>query len=152
MDGKTHDAGSVASLKRVKSAIRVANAVRLHTLHTLIVGEQATEFSIEMGFQQEDLHAVESVQKWSTWFNNSCQPNFRRNVLPNASSTCGPYKPILDKHLQTTEKRYNKHVSKYSHDTIGMIAIDSKGNIAGGTLTNGATFKIPGYITEIKLN
>ena len=32
------------------------------------------------------------------------------------------------------------------HDTIGMIVIDNKGNIAAGTTTNGASHKIPGYV------
>ena len=59
--------GSVASMKRIKSAIKVANAVRLYTSHTLLVGESATRFAIDMGFKQEDLHALESVQKWSNW-------------------------------------------------------------------------------------
>lgn len=141
IDGRTHDAGSVASIKRIKSAIKLANAVRLYTTHTLLVGEQATRFAIDMGFKQVDLHAVESVQKWSNWFNNSCQPNFRKNVLPDPTKSCGPYKPIQEE-LNTDKKRFN---NKYtSHDTIGMIAIDSKGNIAGGTSTNGASFKIPG--------
>ena len=57
----------MASLKGIKSAIRVANAVRLFSYHTLIVGEEATRFGIEMGFKQEDLHSLESVKKWLNW-------------------------------------------------------------------------------------
>ncbi len=32
-----------------------------------------------------------------------------------------------------------------NHDTIGMVAIDANGNVASGTSTNGASFKISGY-------
>jgi len=39
--------------------------------------------------------------------------------------------------------------SKDNHDTIGMIAIDSKGRIAGGTSTNGWSHKVPGYVCSI---
>lgn len=35
-------------------------------------------------------------------------------------------------------------VDRYNHDTIGMVAIDNNGDIAAGTSTNGAKFKIPG--------
>jgi len=35
-------------------------------------------------------------------------------------------------------------VDSKNHDTIGIIAIDHEGNIAAGTSTNGAKFKIPG--------
>lgn len=31
---------------------------------------------------------------------------------------------------------------------VGMIVIDKNGNIAGGTSTNGASHKIPGYETR----
>ena len=33
-----------------------------------------------------------------------------------------------------------------NHDTIGMIALDDNGHVAAGTSTNGASFKIPGYV------
>jgi len=33
------------------------------------------------------------------------------------------------------------------HDTMGIIALDVNGNVASGTTTNGATFKIPGFVT-----
>ena len=145
MDGVTHDAGAVANLKRIKNAIGVARAVMDYTKHTFLVGESATQFAIDMGFQQEDLHAVESAQKWIDWFNNSCQPNFRLNVSPDPERYCGPYKPITDRFDMSKVKRFNKNVSAKSHDTIGMIAIDSKGDIAVGTSTNGASHKIPGY-------
>lgn len=35
---------------------------------------------------------------------------------------------------------------KFNHDTIGMVAIDKNGDIGAGTSTNGAKFKIPGYV------
>jgi isoaspartyl peptidase/L-asparaginase-like protein (Ntn-hydrolase superfamily) len=57
---------------------------------------------------------------------------------------CGPYKPIENRFDLNKVKRFNKNVSDKSHDTIGMIAIDSNGDIAVGTSTNGASHKIPG--------
>ena len=38
--------------------------------------------------------------------------------------------------------------SEQNHDTIGVLAIDTKGHIAAGTSTNGAKFKIPGRIGD----
>jgi N4-(beta-N-acetylglucosaminyl)-L-asparaginase len=165
MDGRTHDAGAVAGLKRIRSAIKVAKAVMDYTKHTFLVGEAATQFAIDMGFQQQDLHAIESLNKWIDWFNNSCQPNFRMNVVPDPTKYCGPYKPVTDtaratmsnhgmnshamaKMTKSSNKRFNQHVSEHSHDTIGMVAIDSKGNLAAGSSTNGATHKIPGYFSS----
>ena len=37
------------------------------------------------------------------------------------------------------------------HDTIGMISLDSNGNMAAGTSTNGLQFKIPGRVADSAL-
>ena len=36
-----------------------------------------------------------------------------------------------------------RRVSRKSHDTISMVAIDRHGNIAAGSSTNGASHKVP---------
>jgi N4-(beta-N-acetylglucosaminyl)-L-asparaginase len=143
MDGLTHNAGSVAGMKRIKNAISVARAVMNYTRHTLLIGEAATRFATDMGFKQEVLHSIESMKKWIQWKENNCQPNFRINVSPDSSKNCGPYQP-LEKAFQAN--RYNS--DSQSHDTIGMIAINSAGNIAVGTSSNGATHKVPGRVGD----
>lgn len=148
MDGSTHNAGSVAGLKRVKNGISVARAIMNYTKHTLLVGDSATQFAIEMGFKQEDLHSVESMKRWIEWYQTNCQPNFRTNVSPDPTTSCGPYKPAYGKSEQQEKQKQKKNslFSEKSHDTIGMIAINSAGSIAVGTSSNGATHKVPGYI------
>jgi N4-(beta-N-acetylglucosaminyl)-L-asparaginase len=143
MDGRTHDVGAVAGLKNIRSAISVARAVMNYTTHTLLVGDAATKFAIEMGFKYEETHSVESMQLWIDWYKRSCQPNYRINVEPNPSTSCGPYFP--SNAANGKKQRFNRDINEKNHDTIGMIAIDSNGNIAGGTSTNGASHKVPGY-------
>jgi N4-(beta-N-acetylglucosaminyl)-L-asparaginase len=43
-----------------------------------------------------------------------------------------------------------KHMpgSKYNHDTIGMLAIDAKGNISGACTTSGMAFKMRGRVGD----
>lgn len=50
MDGNTMSVGAVGALRRVQHAISVARKVMEHTYHTLLVGEQATQFAREYGF------------------------------------------------------------------------------------------------------
>ena len=42
-------------------------------------------------------------------------------------------------------------VDRYNHDTIGMVAIDGNSDVAAGTSTNGAKYKIPGYKKELQI-
>ncbi|XP_070552984.1 N(4)-(Beta-N-acetylglucosaminyl)-L-asparaginase-like [Ptychodera flava] len=149
MDGITHDVGSVADLRRVKTAISVARSVMEYTQHTLLVGDQATQFAIEMGFKEEDLHTNKSRQMWQDWKKGNCQPNYRQNVTPDPKKSCGPYKPNKARKIKLSkEQRYNKEVGEGNHDTIGMVVIDSMGNVAGGTSTNGANHKVPGRVGD----
>ncbi|XP_051820221.1 N(4)-(beta-N-acetylglucosaminyl)-L-asparaginase [Antechinus flavipes] len=145
MDGTTMEVGAVADLRRIKNAIGVARKIMEHTKHTLLVGESATQFAESMGFANEELSTNASRSLYFNWLSNKCQPNFWKNVIPDASKSCGPYKPsrVLKQHLHTSEK-----INIHSHDTIGMVVISKTGHIASGTSTNGAKFKIPGRVGD----
>ena len=52
MDGDTMGVGAVGALRRVKNAISVARVVMEKTFHTLLVGDQATQFAVENGFPE----------------------------------------------------------------------------------------------------
>lgn len=68
--------GAVGSMKRIKNAIAVARHVLENTEHTMLVGDQATEFAVMMGFKEESLSTPDSDNMWKTWKDNRCQPNF----------------------------------------------------------------------------
>lgn len=68
--------GAVGSLRNIKNAIGVARCVLENTMHTLLVGEKATKFAVEMGFKEETLSTSQSNQSWLEWKSNRCQPNF----------------------------------------------------------------------------
>jgi len=76
-----------------------------------------------------------------------------QNVTPDPHTSCGPYRPVPARHFQPStagnseEMRLTRHSTDDSHDTVGIVALDIHGNVAGGTTTNGATFKIPGFVT-----
>lgn len=144
MNGDTMEVGAVANLRRIKNAIGVAKAVMTHTDHTLLVGESASVFAENMGFTAEDLTTNISMNIFLQWLKGSCQPNFRKNVVPDPSIFCGPYRPRM-----TLEGRKRaRHIDIDSHDTIGMIVLDQNGHIAAGTSTNGATHKVPGRVGD----
>lgn len=147
MDGKTMNVGAVASLRNIKDAIAVARHVLENTQHTFLVGEQATDFAVKMGFKKESLSTSGSESIYNDWKLRNCQPNFWMNVSPNPSMSCGPYEPVTDAQSKSIND-INSFFTSNNHDTIGMIVIDKQGNIASGTSTNGATHKIPGRVGD----
>lgn len=159
IDGETMDMGAVADLRRVKNAVGVARAVLYHTDHTLLAGDQATQFAAENGFKVENLTSPTSEKIWSDWKANNCQPNYRKNVSPDASTSCGPYTPleITDSFMPNSDsfprvemgsQVQSQDPKARSHDTIAMAVIDQYGRIAAATSTNGATHKIPGRVGD----
>lgn len=144
MNGDTMEVGAVADLRRIKNAIGVARAVMERTTHTMLVGESASLFAENMGFTAEDLTTNKSRNIFLEWLKGNCQPNYRKNVFPDPSKQCGPYKPCTTVKDQQTRWHANVH----SHDTIGMIAMDQAGHVAAGTSTNGMTHKVPGRVGD----
>ncbi|KAK5966023.1 Aspartylglucosaminidase, partial [Trichostrongylus colubriformis] len=124
--------GAVANLHRIKDAARVAWAVMNYTKHSMLVGEAATAFAKQMGFREEDLTTDVSRQMVINWRANRCQPNFWQNVSPDPSTTCGPYHPITIQRRQFyTRSRAPRAIDSFHHDTLGMVVVDSNGNIPG---------------------
>jgi len=145
VDGETMNAGSVSDLRRVKSAIKVARAVMHYTKHTMLAGDSATEFAVSMGFTEESLTTPGSEQKHANWVAGNCQPNYRQNVYPDPTTSCGPYIPIKNPQIKNSSV---PPTTRENHDTISMIVIDANGRIAAGTSTNGANSKVPGRVGD----
>ncbi|XP_011685903.1 PREDICTED: N(4)-(Beta-N-acetylglucosaminyl)-L-asparaginase-like isoform X2 [Wasmannia auropunctata] len=143
MDGVTMDVGGVGGLRNVKNAISVARKVLEHTKHSLLGGDLATDFAVNMGFKKESLQTDESKDMWKQWKANKCQPNFWKNVVPDPTTTCGPYRTSVVEGDRSTVVG-----NEDNHDTIAILAIDSQGRTAAGTSTNGAKHKIPGRIGD----
>lgn len=122
----------------------VARKVLENTQHSFLVGDLATEFAKQMGFEEENLTSNWSKNAQEEWKKEKCQPNFWRNVSPDPTSNCGPYKPTKGIPLSNQINNVNK-IDPDNHDTIGMVAIDKEGKLAVGTSTNGLRHKIPGY-------
>jgi len=150
MDGSTMEVGAVGDLRRVKSAIKVARHVLEHTHHTLLVGEGAGDFANAMGFQTESLNTPETTAMWQNWTAHSCQPNFWRNVYPDSTSTCGPFKPLNSWDVEASGTK-DHEIGPDNHDTVTMAAIDVEGKIHVGTSTNGLRYTLPGRVGDASI-
>ena len=125
MTGKG-DCGAVLFLEGIKHSISVAKAVMQKTPHVQLVGEGALQFALAEGFSQENLLTPQAEEMWRQWLKDA------------------QYDPMtIPKLLQQKEKG-----AMPNHDTIGLLAIDKNGNLAGGCSTSGMAFKMRGRVGD----
>ena len=64
MDGRTHRAGAVGAIERIKNPISVARKVMEKTNHVLLVGAGANAFAKKLGFKEQHLLSPEVKAEW----------------------------------------------------------------------------------------
>ncbi|HJP64390.1 MAG TPA: N(4)-(beta-N-acetylglucosaminyl)-L-asparaginase, partial [Mucilaginibacter sp.] len=117
--------GSVAAIEHIAHPISVARLVMEKTPHVMLVGDGATQFAVEQGFKKEKLLTPESEKAWKEWLKTA------------------KYSPVIN-----IENKQGVPGNQYNHDTIGMLAIDAKGNISGACTTSGMAFKLHGRVGD----
>ncbi|CAB0040222.1 unnamed protein product [Trichogramma brassicae] len=146
------DVGAVGGLRNVKDAISVARKVMENTRHSLLGGELAADFARQMGFTKESLQTEKSKKMFDDWVQNRCQPNFwEANVEPNPAESCGPYRQAQQQQVETNIDRAERQLPQSGedqHDTIGVVALDTRGRLVSGVSTNGQNHKIAGRIGD----
>ena len=116
--GPDGNCGSTAFVEGYKHPISIARRVMEDTDHVMVVGGGAEEFARRVGFEREDLLTEEARKAWVKW----------------KSGLSGK-----DDWFPGGEK---------NHDTIGMIALDAAGDLAGACTTSGLAFKIHGRVGD----
>lgn len=59
--------GSVAFMQNIKHPVSVARKVMTDSPHVMIVGEGATQFAEDMGFEKQDLLTPKAEKAWKKW-------------------------------------------------------------------------------------
>jgi len=127
---ENYNCGSVAFLERIKHPISVARRVMEKTPHVMLVGIGAQQFAIAEGFPLEEQKLSENAKKnYSEWLKKS------------------EYKPVIN--IENTKQGGGEFpASEFNHDTIGMVAMDAKGNLSGSCTTSGMGFKMRGRLGD----
>ena len=118
--GPDGNAGSVCFLENIVHPISVARLVMEKTPHVMLSGEGALQFALENGFEEQNLLTPETEKAWKKWAKES------------------NYKPEIN-----WENKPNEF-----HDTIGLLAIDKNGEIAGACTTSGLGYKMRGRVGD----
>ena len=126
--------GAVAGLERIKHPVSVARKVMERTPHVILVGAGAQQFAIENGFTLESTELSEDAKKaYSEWLKKS---EYKPVINIENKKTNGPFAPnFFDD-------------GTLNHDTMGLVAMDSKGNLSGAVTTSGMAFKLHGRVGD----
>jgi L-asparaginase/beta-aspartyl-peptidase (threonine type) len=113
--------GAVAAIEDVRNPIRVARKV-METPHIVLAGEGALEFARSRGFEHFDPKTDRSVE-----------------ILEKVK------KKIKNKDVPVWASKWKDFEIK---DTVGAVAMDSKGRFATGNSTGGTSYMMEGRIGD----
>lgn len=134
MDGKTLAAGAVAGVTRTRHPISLARAVMEKSPHVMMIGSGADAFSKAQGLEQVDPSYFFTERRWK-----SLENFLKANNLPIPPKPEGSDRPDPANGLAHDEGK---------HGTVGVVALDSQGNVAAGTSTGGTTGKRWGRVGD----
>jgi len=129
MDGSNLAAGAIAGVRNIKNPIKLAREVMLHSGHVFLSGSGAAEFALNHGIEMMPDEYFFNKSRYDQWVeirdSDFYQLDHKEDNLK------GP--------LPNTD---------YKFGTVGAVALDEHGNIAGGTSTGGMTNKRFGRIGD----
>ncbi len=121
--------GAVAALEYIEHPISVARRVMERTPHVLLVGDGALQFALEQGFRKENLLTPEAEKAWHEW------------------QKTAKYQPSINSEVHDYG-RTGMPGGAHNHDTIGMLALDAQGRLAGACTTSGMAWKLHGRVGD----
>ena len=141
--------GGVCFLRHHNFPTSIARRVMERTDHLLLAGEGADQFAAAEGFEPVDLLTDDARKVWEMWKSDPSQftdERYRgwlppRNIEEMHGISDDRQRIIADESLP-----HNR-----THDTIGILAIDGQGTMAGACTTSGMAFKIPGRVGDAPL-
>lgn len=126
--------GAVAGLEQIKHPISAARKVMENTPHVLLVGNGAQQFALENGFTKEPAKLSDSAEKtYKEWLKKN---EYKPVINIENKKNSGPFAPNFFED------------GTPNHDTMGLLAIDAKGNLSGGVTTSGMAFKLHGRVGD----
>ena len=123
-----YNMGSVAGLENMPRAAALARMVMERTPHTMLVGDGALQYAMEQGFETMNLLTPASEAAWRQWLETS-------DYVPGVNVENSPMPTV----------------NPDNHDTMGLVALDFEGRLAGVCTTSGMAYKMHGRVGDTPL-
>ncbi len=140
MDGATLKAGAVADVTRTRHPISLARAVMERSPHVLLAAAGAGAFSVYAGLEQVPPSFFFTERRWQ-----SLIQRLQKEGLPIPPRPVGA--PPETAALATEIEAHAAH----EYGTVGVVALDRRGDIAAGTSTGGTEAKRWGRVGDSPL-
>ncbi len=152
MDGGRMKAGGVACVERLLNPIRAARLVLERSPHVYFVGAGAEAFAAAHGMALIDNHQLvldrereRLVQAQLRQAAGLADETFSGQIFGDDKSPETAFTPASESSSGVASPGFT------SHDTVGAVALDSRGNLAAGTSTGGTLNKTPGRVGDSSL-
>ncbi len=114
--------GSVCCVRGFMHPTSIARLVMERTPHVMLAGDGAERFARGQGMEPADLLTDAARAAWEHWRKEHAAED--RPPAPKAN------------------------IEEADHDTVGVLALDARGTLAGACSTSGLAFKLPGRVGD----
>lgn len=141
MDGRNRAAGAVAGVTTVRNPISLARRVMEQSPHVMLIGRGAEEFARAQGFEAVGPEYFATERRWRQFL------EWRERNEPSSPAPWGTPPPVSAP-PPVDRRGALEDVDDHQFGTVGVVALDSQGNIAAGTSTGGTTGKRWGRVGD----
>ena len=114
--------GSVGFVRGFMHPTTLARLVMERTPHVMLAGDGAERFARQQGMEPADLLTDAARAAWEAWRKEHAGAGG-----PGAAKA---------------------NIEEADHDTVGVVALDARGTLAGACSTSGLAFKLPGRVGD----
>jgi L-asparaginase / beta-aspartyl-peptidase len=151
MDGGRMKAGGVACVERLRNPIHAARLVLENSPHVYFVGEGAERFAAAHGMELIDNSELVMDRERERLAHAQARQSAGLADETFSGEILRDDKDPETAFLTDASKSKDEDGTKYSHDTVGAVALDGHGNVAAATSTGGTLNKTPGRVGDSSL-
>jgi len=134
--------GSVCYVRAFANPVAIARSVMERTIHVMLAGDGAEAFAEREGFARRELLSEAARVEWEQWRSDPSRLDREKYK--------GWIPPLNVEEIKggVSARSTGGMHPEPSHDTVGVLARDRAGTLAGACSTSGMAFKVPGRVGD----